>query len=208
VGGAAKGQRERVFEEAMHAIADVGPDRTTMRVLSARLQMSPGHILYYFGSKDRLLLETLLWSEEDKFREERPKIERARTNATKLRRIVEGYIPTSGRDPRWLLWAYMFAQPPDDKAGLAAVQEIGRPWFDALQEALRDGVDAGEFQALDDETVALRANALMDGLALSVLLGMREVGRAWAIREAMAYLDEATGLTGKGAKRVPRAFVR
>ena len=68
------GQRERVFAEAMRSIAEVGPERTTMRVLSARLGMSPGHILYYFGSKDRLLLETLQWSEDDLMRRELAKV--------------------------------------------------------------------------------------------------------------------------------------
>lgn len=58
-------QRRRVYAEAMRAIAELGPERVTMRVLGARLGMSPGHILYFFGSKDRLLLETLRWSEED-----------------------------------------------------------------------------------------------------------------------------------------------
>src|SRR5262245_48007358 len=125
----------------MHAIAELGPDKATMRVLSARLDMSPGHILYYFGSKDRLLIETLLWSDEEMFRQHEPRIARARSNPMKLRRIVEGYLPTSGRDHRWLLWAHMFTRPPTDRAGMAAVVESGRAWFDALQQTLRNGVD-------------------------------------------------------------------
>ena len=115
-----------------------------MRVLSARLGMSPGHILYYFGSKDRLLLETLQWSEDDLMRRELAKVARARSNIAKVRKIVEGYTPRSSRDPRWLLWAYTYAQPPRDQGGLAAVQEslpapgttrCGRSWPTASKPA-------------------------------------------------------------------------
>ena len=192
------GQRERVFAEAMRSIAEVGPERTTMRVLSARLGMSPGHILYYFGSKDRLLLETLQWSEDDLMRRELAKVARARSNVAKVRKIVEGYTPRSSRDPRWLLWAYTYAQPPRDQGGLAAVQEISRPWYDTLWEVLDYGVEAGDFRPLDPEREALRACALMDGLAMTVLLGVRGFGRDWAIAEALDYLNGAT--TKKGRK--------
>ncbi len=54
--------------------------------------MSPGHILYYFGSKDRLLQETLQWSEDDLMRQELAKVARARSDSAKLRKIVEGYL--------------------------------------------------------------------------------------------------------------------
>lgn len=55
--------RERMLEEAMTAIAEDGLAGLTMSALAKRLGTSGGHILYYFGSKDRLLLEVLGWSE-------------------------------------------------------------------------------------------------------------------------------------------------
>lgn len=56
--------QERMLEEAMAAIAEDGLATLTMSALAERLGTSGGHILYYFGSKDRLLLEALRWSEE------------------------------------------------------------------------------------------------------------------------------------------------
>lgn len=47
----------------MTAIAEDGLAALTMSALAKRLGTSGGHILYYFGSKDRLLLEVLGWSE-------------------------------------------------------------------------------------------------------------------------------------------------
>ena len=78
------------------------------------------------------------------------------------------------------------------------LQEISRPWYDTLWEVLAVGVEAGDFRPLDPEREALRACALMDGLAMTVLLGVRGYGRDWAIGEAFDYLDGAT--TKKGRK--------
>ena len=46
----------------MYAIVDQGLDDVSMRDIARRAGMSPGHILYYFASKDALLLAVLQWS--------------------------------------------------------------------------------------------------------------------------------------------------
>ena len=58
-------RRARVLEATIAAIADVGVDALRMTDISERAGMTPGHILYYFGNKDRILIETLRWSEHD-----------------------------------------------------------------------------------------------------------------------------------------------
>jgi AcrR family transcriptional regulator len=185
-------QRRRVYEEAMRTLAELGPELTTMRVLGERLAMSPGHILYYFGSKDRLLLETLRWSEEDLIRRETPKINQIISNSGRLVRLVEAYIPKSAHDPRWLLWAHIYARPPEDSEGKRVIQALDRPWFDLLSEILSAGVEAGEFRRLDAAKVADRARVYMDGLSFGVLLGMRGYGRTWACTQAIEWFDEVT----------------
>ncbi len=185
-------QRERVYEAAMNAIAELGPEGATMREIGARVQMSPGHILYYFGTKDRVLLETLQWSDRDQFRRERARVDRVRSNSAKLTRLVEGYLPRSSRDPHWLLWAHTFARPPRDQDGLDVIEAVGRQWFELLIDTLEAGVRAGEFVELDAEKVALRALVLMDGFALNVLLGVDPYGPEWAIRQVTDFLDDVT----------------
>jgi AcrR family transcriptional regulator len=185
-------QRARVYAEAMRAIAELGPEHVTMRVLGARLRMSPGHILYFFGSKDRLLLETLRWSEENWIRRETLKLDRIASPAERIDRLVEGYLPRTARDPRWLLWAHLYARPPRDPSDKELLVVLGQPWVDLLSGILVAGVEAGEFRPMDVPKVALRAYIWMDGLAISVLLGIRGYGPKWARAEAIEWLHEVT----------------
>jgi hypothetical protein len=54
------------------------------------------------------------------------------------------------------------------------------------------GVDAGEFRQLDVAKVALRSFILMDGMSISVLLGLRGYGPKWARAEAIDWFREVT----------------
>ncbi|MFF1452363.1 helix-turn-helix domain-containing protein, partial [Streptomyces sp. NPDC058274] len=55
--------REDVLAAAMDMIAERGLEKLTMAALGREVGMSSGHLLYYFRSKDELLLRTLEWSE-------------------------------------------------------------------------------------------------------------------------------------------------
>src|SRR5260370_41282349 len=57
--------RRRAMEAAIDAGAELGGDRVRMADIAARAGMSTGHILYFFGRKDALLLEALRWSGQD-----------------------------------------------------------------------------------------------------------------------------------------------
>jgi hypothetical protein len=63
---------------------------------------------------------------------------------------------------------------------------------DILCEILVAGVDAGEFRQLDVAKVALRSFIFMDGMSISVLLGLRGYGPKWARAEAIDWFDEIT----------------
>ena len=41
-----------------------GLDQLRLAEIGRRTNMSTGHVLYYFGTKDRILRETLLWTED------------------------------------------------------------------------------------------------------------------------------------------------
>jgi AcrR family transcriptional regulator len=55
--------RERVLEVAWELLIERGLADLTLAELGRRVDTSAGHLLYYFGSKDGLLLEVLRWSE-------------------------------------------------------------------------------------------------------------------------------------------------
>ncbi|MFE7708433.1 TetR/AcrR family transcriptional regulator [Streptomyces sp. NPDC057486] len=179
--------RERMLEEAMTAIAEDGLAGLTMSALAKRLGTSGGHILYYFGSKDRLLLEVLGWS-ESALAEERRALLAGRAGAErKLGQFVELYLPRGPRDPRWTLWIELWARTASNEPLRQAQAEIDRSWHEDLESLLAKGVRQGRFaKDLDTAARASELLALLDGLSTRVVLGQRGADRASALRMALS----------------------
>ncbi|MFG2711445.1 TetR/AcrR family transcriptional regulator [Streptomyces goshikiensis] len=177
--------QERMLEEAMAAIAEDGLAALTMSALAERLGTSGGHILYYFGSKDRLLLEALRWS-EDRLTAERTELLGRRVTAhRKLDLFLELYLPHGPRDPRWTLWIELWARTPSNEQLRTAQQDIDGGWQRDLEALLAKGVDQGRFDAaLDVPARASELLALLDGLSTRVVLGQRGADRTEALARA------------------------
>ncbi|MDQ0846946.1 TetR/AcrR family transcriptional regulator [Streptomyces sp. V1I6] len=177
--------QERMLEEAMAAIAEDGLATLTMSGLAKRLGTSGGHILYYFGSKDRLLLEALRWSENALAEERRALLARRVTAERKLDLFLELYLPRGPRDPRWTLWIELWARTASNEPLREAQAEIDRSWQEDLESLLAKGVRQGRFAAaLDAAARASELLALLDGLSTRVVLGQRGGDRGSALDAA------------------------
>lgn len=176
--------QERMLEEAMTAIAEDGLAALTMSALAERLGTSGGHILYYFGSKDRLLLEALRWSENQLAAERARLLSRRVTAHRKLALFTELYLPRGPRDPRWTLWIELWARTASNEPLRAAQQEIDDGWQRDLEALLAKGVDQGRFAPLDVPGRASELLALLDGLSTRVVLGQPGADRTAALDRA------------------------
>ncbi|MFF3314875.1 TetR/AcrR family transcriptional regulator [Streptomyces sp. NPDC003035] len=171
--------QERMLEEAMAAIAEGGLASLTMSALAERLGTSGGHILYYFGSKDLLLLAALRWSEAALAEERRALLARRLTAERKLDLFLRLYLPHGPRDPRWTLWIELWARIPANDALREAQRELDRGWQADLEALLAKGVAQSRFAPMDEADITARASellALLDGLSTRVVLG-QESGR-------------------------------
>ncbi|MFG3552299.1 TetR/AcrR family transcriptional regulator [Streptomyces sp. NPDC047725] len=175
-----------MLEEAMRAIAQHGLADLTMSALAERLGTSGGHILYYFGSKDRLLLEALRWSEDRLTEERRALLSRRTAISRRLDAFLELYLPEGPRDSRWMLWVELWARAAGNGELTKAQEEIDLAWQEDLERLLARGVRQGRF-GLPEEEVAVAADellALLDGLSTRVVLGLRGATREGALRTA------------------------
>ncbi|MFB6629234.1 TetR/AcrR family transcriptional regulator [Streptomyces sp. NPDC056362] len=168
--------QERMLEEAMAAIAENGLATLTMSALAERLGTSGGHILYYFGSKDLLLLAALRWSEAALAEERRALLARRLTAERKLDLFLRLYLPRGPRDPRWTLWIELWARTPGNSALREAQAELDAGWHEDLEALLATGAARGRFAPLDAGARASELLALLDGLSTRVVLG-EETGR-------------------------------
>jgi AcrR family transcriptional regulator len=183
-----------VLAAAMDMIAERGLEKLTMAALGREVGMSSGHLLYYFRSKDELLLRTLEWS-EGRLGAERGRLLAGRGSArSRLDAYVVLYIPDGHRDPHWTLWLEVWnrSQNADDDARERQVA-IESAWHRDLVALLAEGVSRGEFRAVDPDRFAARLRALLDGFSIHVAIGLRGTDRGHILSHVREFLDESLG---------------
>jgi AcrR family transcriptional regulator len=164
-----KDSREKILKAAMDAISERGMFALRMQDVGERVGMSPGHILYYYRSKQRLLLETLRWS-EDRLAEPRAReLEALATARARLERFIVIYLPTSATHPEWLLWLQAWALSAEDPEVASITGALNERWADDLAALVRFGTERGEFQLVDVTGFCEGFLAVLDGLSLHVL---------------------------------------
>lgn len=185
--------RDRMLEEAMTAIAENGLAALTMSALAERLGTSGGHILYYFGSKDRLLLEALSWSEAALSEERRVLLAGRAAPARKLDRFLRMYLPKGPRDPRWMLWIELWARAGANEPLRTAQDDLDRGWQADLEALLTQGAAKDAFAVDDAAARAGELLALLDGLSTRVVLGQRGADRKGALASARSAAERLVG---------------
>lgn len=184
--------REQVLAAAMATIAAEGLDRLTMAGLGREVGMSSGHILYYFGTKDELLLQTLQWSEEQLGAERRAALSRRVPARERLDALVDLYLPEGHRDPRWTLWLEVWnrSQNADDETRERQL-ELELAWHRDLVALLVEGISKGEFRPVDPERFATRTRALLDGFGSQLVVGLPGTEREEVRVHVGEFLDES-----------------
>ncbi|GAA3295769.1 TetR/AcrR family transcriptional regulator [Streptomyces cinereospinus] len=190
--------REDVLAAAMEMIAERGLEKLTMAALGREVGMSSGHLLYYFHSKDELLLRTLEWSEGRLGAERGRLLSRPGGARERLDAYVGLYVPDGHRDPHWTLWLEVWNRSQNaDEDARARQTAIEGAWHRDLVALIAEGMSRGEFRAVDPDRFAARLRALLDGFSIHVAIGLRGTDRAQVLAHVREFLDAA--LTTDGA---------
>jgi len=151
----------------MDIIVERGLDRLRLAEIARRANMSEGHVLYYFGTKNRILSETLVWSEAGVTERRRAALAAAAVGWDQLRVFVDFYLPRDYEDPVWALWVEAWARRHIEEQA-APLQETSETWRQELLEILDHGHDEGAFGEIPS-SFASRLIALMNGFAIEIL---------------------------------------
>jgi AcrR family transcriptional regulator len=181
--------RDRVLGVAMDIIVEHGLDRLRLAEIARRANMSSGHVLYYFGTKDRILIETLVWAEAQLARERREAIAAAKPGWPQLLAYIDAYLPHDHESPVWALWVESWARRHIE--GLTPeIRESAVGWENDLIAILDLGRTAGAF-ADGHGTFPQRLNALMNGFAVQILERTRDLDevRALVLEQCRLELD-------------------
>ncbi|EGD43862.1 TetR/AcrR family transcriptional regulator [Nocardioides sp. WG-D5] len=163
--------REQVLATTLEMVAEEGLAKVTMASLAARLGTSGGHLLYYFGTRNGLLLETLRWSENEYAAQRAPileKVEKDRSGGVEaLLSFVDVYLALDERDPRWLLWLELWARAPYDAELAAAQRAMDDEWHADLVRLFAAALP----EVPDREAVSERLRAMWDGFSIGIVTG-------------------------------------
>ena len=141
-------RRTQMLEAAAEVIGERGLCDTRIADVAERAGLSPALVVYYFGSKEKLLTEALAYAEDlfyiDAF-EELTGIEGA---TERLVRLIELACPPVGRretEEYWTLWVELWSRALRNEEAARKREALDRRWRNTIAEVVREGQRTGEF---------------------------------------------------------------
>src|ERR687891_101176 len=161
-------------------ITERGLAETRISDVAEQAGVSPGLILYYFESKDRLLAEALTFANDQFYVRTSREIRRLPSAVDQLRRLIDlsvpGYLPEYERLDEWALWIEVWVRALRDKEMAKDREVLDERWRSQIADIIRNGRSSGEFGSTEDvDELALRLASLIDGLAIQVVMNDSKV---------------------------------
>ena len=175
-----KDRHQEILNAAAKVITERGLAETRISDIAGRAGVSPGLILYYFESKDRLLSDALSYTNDRFYLETSRELRRIPEARKQLERFIElsvpGLLPEFERLEEWALWIEIWVRALRDPDMAKDREVLDKRWRAQIADIVRNGQQSGEFPVDDPpEDLALRLGAMIDGLAVQVLMNDAEV---------------------------------
>ena len=201
-------RRTQMLEAAGEVIGERGLCETRIADVAERAGLSPALVVYYFGSKEKLLTEALTYAEDLFYIEAFHELTGIDGASERLVRLIELACPPFGSretEGYWALWVELWSRALRDKEAARKREALDRRWRNTIAEVVVEGQRTGEFGPCDPNRFATYLAALMDGLALQVSLHDSEVSSEWmremclnaAAQELGFYRERAEGADGR-----------
>ena len=175
-----KDRHQEILDAAARVITDRGLAETRISDIADRCGVSPGLILYYFESKDRLLVEALTYANDKYYLAQTRELRRMDSAKDQLRRLIDlsvpGLLPDYERLEEWALWIEIWVRALRDPALAKEREVLDRRWRQSIADIVRHGRTTGEFPDGEDaDELGMELGALIDGLAIQVLMNDTQV---------------------------------
>jgi AcrR family transcriptional regulator len=217
-----EGRREAILEAAAAVIVERGFCDTRVGDVAQRAGASPSLVLYYFGTRDRILSETLTFIEDRFYSTLEAELAAIPSARERLLHILEQSV--TGFDvldrtevDEWVLWLDLWARALHEPEVARYRETLEARWRGTIEAVIREGRDSGEFRIGDPSEVALLLSALVEGLAVQLVLGdpavdrqrmMRLLTRVAAVELGFLVprrVRTASGVRGRGRPGRPRS---
>jgi AcrR family transcriptional regulator len=202
--GTADHRREQMLRAALEVIAERGYADTRIADVAERTGISPALVIYYFKTKDQLLTEAIRYSEDTWYVDGQRRLAALPTAAARVEEIVAmSCLPEADPEPHasWLLWLDFWALAARNPEVAGLRQKADERWRDLISSLVVSGQEAGEFRAVDPNSVAILLSALLDGLAIQIALEDPVVDTDRAFDLSMRLVADLLGFEWSGRQR-------
>jgi AcrR family transcriptional regulator len=186
-------RRIEMLRAAAELICERGFGDTRIADVAGRAGVSSALVIYYFGTRDRLLVDALRYSEESFYEAAEQMLAEIPSLRERLSLLIQWTCVREGADETpgaWGLWFDLWAQAfrhDEIKAGRA---ELDSRW----RKMIVDALDSSELSAKDKRMFALEFGALLDGLSIQVALEDPEIDSDLAYDIAMRFAERELNL--------------
>jgi len=188
-------RRRQIIEAALAEVRAQPVADVQLAAIAARAELGPSHALYYFGSRDGVLIAAVAHAEQQLAAGRRERLEAIDDPVQRLAAFVEAYLPDDRDDPVWKLWfeGWLRSRSRSEFAEVGAAADLA--WHTDLVACLEHVTGGGGTLPEPAAGYARRFLILLDGLAVHILADHIAVTEAKA--HAMTALRSELG-TGPG----------
>ena len=198
-------RRIEMLRAAAELICERGFGDTRIADVAKRAGVSSALVIYYFGTRDRLLVDALRHSEESGYEAMEQKLAEISSLRERLSLLIKWTcVPEADNEipGAWGLWFDLWAQAFRHDEVKAGRVELDARWramiVDAVKSAEAPDID------VDVRTFALEFSALLDGLSIQVALEDPEVDSTVAYDVAMRFAERELNLPAEKSASVKK----
>ena len=193
------GRQVDLIRAAYRLFGEEGVHRVSLEEIAAAAGLSKGLVLYYFKSKENLVLATMRWALDGTAERVRQAIARAATPNGKVVAMIDGIWSGPETNRRFYL---LYLDIAGHAARLEHFTELSATFHAVVNglysEVIAQGVAEGAFGVADPEEGAATLRALIDGMFLQWLQEsdwerLHPWYREACKRAALAYLGREPG---------------
>jgi AcrR family transcriptional regulator len=186
-------RRIEMLRAAAELICERGFGDTRIADVARRAGVSSALVIYYFGTRDRLLVDALRYSEESFYEAAEKMLAEVPSLRERLSLLIQWSCVPEGADEipgAWGLWFDLWAQAFRHDEIRAARAELDSRW----RKMIVDALDSSELSSKEKRMFALEFSALLDGLSIQVALEDPVVDSNLAYDIAMHFAERKLNL--------------
>jgi AcrR family transcriptional regulator len=206
-------RRIEMLRAAAELICERGFGETRIADVAKRAGVSSALVIYYFGTRDRLLVDALRHSEESFYEAAEKMLAEVTSLRERLSLLIKWTcVPQTDNEipGAWGLWFDLWAQAFRHDEVKAGRVELDARWRRMIVDAIKSAEASDELSVdIDARLFALEFSALLDGLSIQVALDDPEVDSELAYQIAMRFAERELNLpAAKKRTKTARASKR